>query len=202
MRLIKYQNNADVKSLSKIKEILQGGGVIAYPTDTIYGLGCHPGADTAIERIYKIKGRESSDPLLLLIDSSKRLNEWCKEIPESAVKLIEFWPAQLTIVLPVVKGINCKLLRGGSSLGFRVPDSALCREICAAAGGAITSTSINRSGQEPLHSPVQIEQEFAREIDALVDCGPMLSSQPSTIVRCTGSDMEILREGAFIFPSR
>jgi L-threonylcarbamoyladenylate synthase len=191
---------ADEEALRSVTSVLASDGVIAYPTDTLYGLGCAPESGKALERIYRIKGREHTKPLLMLLDEPWRLNSWCAEVPTSARRLMHHWPAPLTLVMKVRHDLPPDLLRGGDSLGFRVPDHALCRAICAAAGGTITSTSANRSGRLAFASPEEIESALGFEIDAVVDAGPLPPSLPSTIVLCEGDTTQLLRPGAFSVP--
>ena len=203
MRRIRIVGPGDATALAEVGGILKGGGVIAYPTDTIYGLGCDPLSQPALERIYSLKGRERGRgrdrPLLVLLDGSTRLGRWCDEIPEAARGLLRHWPAPLTLVVGVRRDLPATLLRGGATLGFRVPASRLCRAICTAAGGAVTSTSANRGGSPPLEDPEEIAREFASDLDALVDAGELPQSLPSTVVNCEGDAAELIRPGAFPF---
>ena len=202
MQRIRIRGPGDATALAEIGEILKGGGVVAYPTDTIYGLGCDPLSQLALERIYGLKGRgrDQGWPLLILLDSPTRLGGWCDEIPEAARGLLKHWPAPLTLVVRVRRDLSKTLLRGGTTLGFRVPASRLCRAVCTAAGGAVTSTSANRGGSPPLENPEEIASEFAADLDALVDAGALPPSLPSTVVRCEGDAAELIRPGAFPFP--
>jgi L-threonylcarbamoyladenylate synthase len=190
----------DRVALQRIRDIMSADGVIAYPTDTIYGLGCDPKSVSALERIYSIKGRSHEKPLLILLDSATRLSGWCRDIPHSARSLISRWPAPLTLIFTAASGLPASLMRSSSTLGFRVPASPLCRSICTACGGVLTSTSANISGKPPVNSPKEIHDTFSGEIDALVDAGNLPSSLPSTVVRCVGDKNELIRPGAFPFP--
>ena len=190
----------DEEALRRITALLAADGVIAYPTDTLYGLGCDPGSGKALNRIYRVKGREHTKPLPLLLDEPWRLNSWCEDIPPSARRLMKYWPAPLTLVMKVRSGLPPDLLRGGTELGFRVPAHTLCRAICAAAGGTLTSTSANRSGEQALALPEEITREFDAEIDAFVDIGPLQPSLPSTVVLCVGEQFKVIRHGAFAVP--
>jgi L-threonylcarbamoyladenylate synthase len=199
---IRIEGPNDQAALQRIRDLLADDGIIAYPTDTVYGLGCGPLSISAVERIYAIKGRSHEKPLLLLLDGASRLGRLCAEIPRSARDLIGLWPAPLTLILKAAADeLPPSLLRGSSTLGFRVPASPLCRAICAAAGGVITSTSVNKSGEEPLNTPEEIKENFSQEIDALVDAGLLPTSLPSTIVECSTSKPKLIRAGAFPFPA-
>ena len=197
MKRIQLTKQETGEALSEISGIVTAGGIIAYPTDTIYGLGCDPTSPGALNRIYSNKGRDYEKPLLILIDKAARLKSWCDQVPATAKHLTSHWPAPLTIVLRTRTDLPLELLRGSDSLGFRVPDSPICRAICTACGGAITSTSINRSGEEPVIKPDQIAEQFGDALDALIDAGELAPSPPSTVVRCLGDSSELIRAGAF-----
>lgn len=197
MQYIKISLRSEQKKFRKTGEIVRDGGVIVYPTDTIYGFGCSPANESAVERIYQIKGRNENAPLLILLDHQDRLQQWCEEIPEAAIPLIAAWPAPLTIIMPVKKTVPPGLTRGLGSLGFRVPAAPLIRNIAAACGGSITSTSVNRSGQPPMHDPGLIGEEFAEELDLILDAGILPRSEPSTIVSCLDNKVSLLRSGAW-----
>lgn len=200
MLRIAISTPSDAEALRRVTGVLAADGVVAYPTDTLYGLGCAPGSGKALKRIYQIKGREHTKPLLLLLDEPWRLNSWCEDIPPSARRLMRHWPAPLTLVMKARSDLPPDLLRGGSTLGFRVPAYTLCRAICAAAGGTLTSTSANRSGGQALAQPEEIAAEFGTELDAVIDSGPLPPSLPSTVVLCEGEESRILRHGAFSVP--
>jgi L-threonylcarbamoyladenylate synthase len=200
MLRIEIRSPGESEALLQVTGVLASDGVIAYPTDTLYGLGCRPESGKALERIYRIKGREHTKPLLLLLDEPWRLNTWCDDVPPSARRLMRHWPAPLTLVMRARPDLPPDLLRGSDTLGFRVPAHALCRAICTAAGGTITSTSANRSGEPTLASPEEIASSLGDEIDALVDAGPLPPSLPSTVVLCEGEEHSILRHGAFTIP--
>lgn len=197
MRYTKLSGVGDQEKIAEIASVVKASGVIAYPTDTIYGLGCNPLDSPALDRLYEIKRRPKGYPLLILLDSADRLSRWCDGIPMSALRLMKFWPAPLTLVVKVKDNLPDNLMQGEDSLGFRVPALDICRALCTAAGGALTSTSINRRGMPPIQNPGEIAMEFGIEIDMLVDIGPLPPSSPSTIVRCIGNETEIIRKGAF-----
>lgn len=197
MKPIKLTGDVDETSLQEVGKIVRSGGVIVYPADTIYGFGCDPFSRDAMNRIYAMKGKPFNCPLLILLDSAGRLEEWCDEIPDYARTLIDEWPAPLTLVFSVRPGTPDFITRGGTSLGFRVPDSGFCRRLSAACGGSITSTSVNRSDGPPLGDPSEIAKQFGGEIDVLVDAGVCAESLPSTVVSCVAEKPELVRTGKF-----
>ena len=196
MKRFRINSEKDHDAIKSASDIVRSGGVIAYPTDTIYGLGCDPFSPQAVEKIYEIKGRSSSSPLIVLLDSADRLKNWCDSISDRIQPLLQLWPAPLSIILKVKADVPEFLTRGGDSLAFRVPDSSICRTIVAGCGGSLTSTSVNRSNEDPLLHPEDIAREFADELDGLV-ISPVKQNISSTIIKATGSDIEIIREGSF-----
>ena len=185
--------------INNAAEIVQNEGVIAYPTDTIYGLGCNPFDQNAVERIYDIKGRDVTTPLIILLDSAKKLESWVDSIPEELGNLVKLWPERLTIIMDVIEDIPQYLTRGGSSLAFRIPKNEFCRDLVAACGGALTSTSVNRSGQKELLYPKEIEHEFFKEIDLLIE-SEVADQRSSTIVKYEKDQIIVLRQGDFELP--
>jgi L-threonylcarbamoyladenylate synthase len=196
MKRIVVKKVDDLENLSPVPRIIESGGVIAYPTDTIYGLGCNPLSEKAVERIYKIKGRDEKQPLIILLESAAQLGKWCHVIPGKALPLIMQWPAPLTIIFKVKFGLPEFLTRGGNSLAFRVPASNMCRRLVDMCGGSLTSTSVNRSGQKPLENPDEIRKQFGKKINALIE-GPSLPIKSSTVIRCSDQKFKVIRSGAF-----
>lgn len=187
---------ADLEQLGEVGKVIENNGVIAYPTDTIYGLGCNPLSESAVERIYEIKGREEKNPLIILLDSASRLSDWCNVIPGLAMPLIMKWPAPLTIIMKVKPSLPEFVTRGKDSLAFRVPASNICRKIISAVGGSITSTSVNRSGEPFLNDAAEIEKAFGSKLDAIIE-GPTFEQSSSTIISVAGGKPKVLRSGAF-----
>lgn len=196
MKRFKVNSVSDLNKLDDVAEIVNEDGVIAYPTDTIYGLGCNPLSEEAVEKIYTIKGRDEKRPLIILLDSASSLSKWCSVIPGKSLPLIIAWPAPLTVIFRVKPGLPDFLTRGNENLAFRVPASNLCRKLVHACGGALTSTSINTSGEKPLNTPDEIAKQFGKQIDALVE-GPSLPMKASTVVTTLGGRIKVLRSGAY-----
>ncbi len=187
MKLVRVTavNRAEV--VAEAAGILSRGGVIILPTDTVYGLACHPGFPESLQRLYRIKSRDAGKPVAFLADSP--------EAPvrhgacfSSAAKAFatRFWPGALTIVA------DC----GEKAEGFRVPDRELTREIISACGGLLRVTSANPSG-EPAAATVddQSVQAIADLCDLVIDDGPADSGVASTVIRDAAEGWRILREG-------
>jgi L-threonylcarbamoyladenylate synthase len=173
------------------------GEVIAYPTETFYGLGADPRNAEAIERIYAIKGRRAGEALPLIAQEIDVLVELGSPLPPVARKLAEaFWPGSLTLVLPIAPGrFPDALTAGGSTVAVRVPNHPVARAIAAIAGGLITSTSANRSGNPPASTADDVHAALGDEVAVLVDGGATPGGAPSTIVDVTSETPRLVRAG-------
>lgn len=182
-------------AIERVVSVLSSGGVILYPTDTIYGLGCLADNRKAIERLYSIKGRPESKPSLVLIDSVSRALPLVKAIPRNAYRLMErYWPGPLTIVLNAVSSLSPLLTGGTASIGIRLPAHDFCREIVARCGIPLVSTSANRSGSDQPGGMNGLIKEFSGEVDLILDEG-VTSNIPSTVVDLTRGEVRIVRDG-------
>ena len=191
---------ANPPNIEKAAECVSSGGLIVYPTETVYGLGACPSHDAALERIYKIKMREAGKSLILLLPDSKHLSEFVTHVPEVANRLIDaFWPGPLTLVLPGRSDLPDVLLGPDTTVAVRVSDSSICQDLLSQLGSAITSTSANRSSFPPAASAEEAAMKLGEDVDIILDGGPAADTSPSTLVRVT-QNLEILREGRI--PSR
>lgn len=180
-------------------EILRGGGVIAFPTDTVYGLGADAFNATAVARIYEIKGRPTERQFPLLIADMASLAVLADAPPEIASYLAErFWPGGLTLVLPGRDSLPAHLARG-PGIAVRIPDHSLCLALIRGLGNPIVGTSANISGAPPALTASEIRQQLGGKIDLVIDGGRCASERESTVVDVTHQMPMILREG--IIPS-
>jgi L-threonylcarbamoyladenylate synthase len=183
--------------MNTIVGILQRGGVIAYPTDTFYGLGANCFLKKAIQRIYRLKRREPSKPLSALISNRNMVRSLAVEIPSLFWVLTEqFWPGPLTIVLKASSEVPEEMLGPGESVGIRLPDLSWLRGLIDEADFPITATSANISGEKEIEDPGKIMDIFSGIVDLIVDGGKTEGILPSTVVDLSSSRPEILREGA------
>jgi len=184
------------KVIEQVSRVLKRGGVIAYPTETLYGLGALIDNPSAIERLRKIKGKK--EPILVLVSGIKMVEEYV-EVKAEARRLMEhFWPGGLTLVLPALSGKGEELRAGSKGLGMRQSPEVFAQGLVEQLGIPITSTSANRSGKEPLKSAEEIEKELGTELDLIVDSGARFSSV-STVVDLSGSELKLIREGVIKF---
>jgi len=180
------------------QKVLKYGGVIAFPTDTFYGLGADPFNKAAVDKIYNIKGRDSKKPLLLLIDSITKLDDLTEEISEAATKLIEsFWPGPLTMLFKpkptIPKNITTDLI------GIRQPGNPITRKILAKLNFPLTAPSANISGKPPAASAEQARSNLGNKVDLILDAGICIGGEPSTLVDTTKTPVRLIRAGAINF---
>jgi len=157
--------NQDIK---KALEVLRNGGIILYPTDTIWGLGCDAENETAVKRIYEIKKRIDSKSMLILIDTPMRLEMYVEEVPEIAWDLIEQTNKPLTIIYPKAKNLAANLVADDGSIGIRMVDEPFCNQLISRFQKPIVSTSANISGETAPAYFDAISQEIIEAVDYVV----------------------------------
>jgi L-threonylcarbamoyladenylate synthase len=183
----------------EIVSLLRSGGVIAFPTDTAYGLGADPFSDAAINRIFAAKGRSEDKPILLLVDSVAMAESVAT--PSAAFyKLVEqFWPGPLTMILPAAKSVPLKLTAGKRTVGVRWPMAGFAVNLMRHLGGPITATSANQSGRPAAVTAEEVRAQLDERIDALIDGGPLPFGGGSTVIDLTIDPPALLREGPISF---
>jgi L-threonylcarbamoyladenylate synthase len=165
-------------------------------------MGVDPRSPDAVARLIRAKGREAGKAMPLLLSDADRVADWAAVVPDVAARLMRrFWPGALTLALPAAPGLPPEVAGPGGTVGLRVPAHPVARALAAAAGGAVTGTSANRSGQPGLwQAPNALRAEFEGEADWLLWDGPVASSLPSTVVAVPASgDPVCIREGAIPF---
>ena len=179
-------------------KILQKGGVIAFPTDTVYGLGADAFNSTAVERIYKIKNRPTHRQFPLLIADVEQLTTLAKPIPEIAWFLVRrFWPGGLTLVLPKTYSLP-NHLASGTTIAVRVPNHPVCLALIQNLGGPIIGTSANISGQPAVLTAEEAGQQLKGKIDFIINGGRCPGGKESTVVDVTNNAPVILRQGIIL----
>ncbi len=182
--------------LARASTVIRSGGVIVYPTETLYGIGADALNGNALRRVYALKGREGAKPLLIIVDAFERLQPLVEDVSADARRLMEtFWPGPLTLVFKASPLVSEELRAGTRTLGARVPSNMFCRSLVEACGRPIPSTSANRAGQLPLNSMPDIRQAFPQGVDLFIDAGALPASAPSTVVDVTTSPPRLLRQG-------
>ena len=172
------------------------GGVVSFPTDTVYALAAALAHPAALRRIFAIKGRPADRPLPVLLASAADLDA-IAIAPDPRVTLLleRYWPGPLTVVVPAREGMPAEALGPGNTVGARVPNHPLALEILERAGGAIAATSANRSGAPPARTAADVQAQLGHAIDILLDGGHTPGGVPSTVVAFHADDLILLRDG-------
>ncbi len=177
-------------------ETLSAGGVVAIPTDTVYGLAASLAHPEALDRIYAIKGRPDHMPLPVLVSSADALSHLV-DIDDAVLPLFdEFWPGPLTVILPAAAHLPERALGPERTVGVRLPNHPLAIEIIDKAGGAVACTSANRTGSEPGRTATDVAESIGTDLDLILDGGRAPGGVASTVVAIDGSTLRFLREGA------
>ncbi|MBE9504838.1 MAG: threonylcarbamoyl-AMP synthase [Proteobacteria bacterium] len=187
--------NPQKKLINKVVEILKEGGVIAYPTDTIYGIGCDIFNKRAIEKIYRIKGRDKKKPMSFVCSDLSHISQFAK-VSNYAYRIMKrLLPGPYTFVLEASSAVPKLVSTRRKTVGIRIPNSEIALSIVRDLGNPIISTSANVSGENIISDPFQIEDLFGRQLDAVID-GGNLSGDPSTVIDLSGVAPVVLRVGA------
>jgi L-threonylcarbamoyladenylate synthase len=170
---------------------------VAFPTDTVYGVGCDPWNRAAIQRLYEVKGRRREKAIPLLLSAQERATLVSSTLPDSARKLAaHLWPGALTLVIPSAATLPAEL-GDGETIAVRVPNHAALLSFIESCGGAIAASSANISGMPDAVTAQKVAEYFDDRVDLIVDGGRVQVGLPSTVVDCTVQPPRVLREGAF-----
>jgi L-threonylcarbamoyladenylate synthase len=173
------------------------GGIVALPTDTLYGLAADPCSAEAVARVFVVKGRMAERALPLIAADATQVATHLGRLPAGAHCLAErFWPGPLTLLVTAPPGLAPAVTGGTGRAGVRVPRDHVAREICRACGRPITATSANVSGEPATSDPDRVERTLGDRIDLLIDAGMTPGGAPSTIVDVTGAEPVLVRAGA------
>ena len=187
--------NLKGRHISRAVEVLRAGGVIIYPTDTIYGLGCDITNKEAIDRILALKGRSHNKPMSFVCADLTNVSRYA-HVSNHAYRILKrYLPGPYTFVLPAAKDTPRMLQSKQKTVGIRIPDHPVPLALVAALGNPIISTSANRSQQDVLTDPVALEDELGTDVDLILECG-QLPVQPSSVISLIDDTIDILRPGA------
>ncbi len=182
---------------SRAAEVVRAGGVLVYPTETVYGLGCDPSDAVAVARVRRIKGRDADRPMLALTDRWDRVAPWVAGLTAAHRRLMDHAPPlPVTIVFAASASAPPSLVSAEGGIGIRRTTSPFCRALIAAAGVPILSTSANRAGEPAVSDFAALDAEVIEAVDLAVDAGHPLGGTASTVVRIEGERLVVLREGA------
>jgi L-threonylcarbamoyladenylate synthase len=195
--LIKVGPSRNLKAaMERAKVVLSSGGLVAYPTETFYGLAADATNEEAIRRLLKAKGRSADKPILVLIASVDALDLYADHIPHIAGPLIEaFWPGALTMVFWAMPGVSHLLTGGTNKIGIRISSHPLATALTKALGAPITGTSANASGKRACRSADEVMRSLGQGVDLILDGGETEGKMGSTLLDVTVSPPKILREG-------
>ncbi len=199
-----FLSNCTADAMRDAAATLAAGNLVAFPTETVYGLGADACNGDAVERIYSVKGRPSDHPLIVHVSSMQRMGDWAEEIPEYAIKLArDFWPGPMTLVLKRSSLAQDFITGRQETVGVRVPDHVVALALLEAfeniGGKGVAAPSANRFGQVSPTSAAAVAEELGEFLDSkdqIIDGGACAVGVESTIIDCTGNAPRILRPGA------
>ena len=183
--------------LQQAVSILKNGGIVAYPTDTVYGLGADAFNEEAVSQVYRVKQRSRNQPLSILISDKSDLVQISDALPEAARILVErYWPGGLTLILRKLPFVPDWITAGGSTVAVRIPDHPVTLNLIRELGKPLIGTSANLSGLPSATSAEEVRAQLGNAIDFVLDGGICSGGIESTVVDVTGKVIAILREGA------
>jgi len=184
--------------IQKATDIIRTGGILAYPTETFYGLAADPTNDAALARIFDIKGRSFNNPIALIIAHRADLKGLAQYVPEEAEKLMsKFWPGPLTLLFNARANVSTKLTAGTGKIGARISSHPIAHALTRGLGRPITATSANLSGGHECTTAQQVISQIGAAIDLIIDSGATPGGKGSTILDVTKTPPLIIREGFF-----
>jgi len=187
-------DNPQPRLIRQVAELLEQGGVIAYPTDTTYGIGCSIFNKKALERIYQIKQREKKKPFSFICADLSEIAKYAR-VSNYAFRIMKrHLPGPYTFVMDATSIVPGLLLTKQKTVGIRMPDNRICLALVQALGHPIVTTSANRSGEEPIGDPFLVDEEMGNQLDVVID-GGMLTADVSSVVSLIHDTPEVLREG-------
>jgi L-threonylcarbamoyladenylate synthase len=187
--------STDNGSIHEARNVVRRGGLIAYPTDTVYALGCDPFSPEAVERVVRSKGR-SKGSLPILVESTD-VAQGYGSFSDLAIRLAKiFWPGPLTLVVPAKASFPSSVTGDSLTVGLRVPNHEIARKLIKSCGGALVGTSANLSGNPSPRTADEVMRELKDRVDMIIDGGIVLAGKESTVAKVTEGTVSVLREGA------
>jgi len=196
-KIIKINKNSpEVSKIKLAAEVIKKGGLVAFPTETVYGLGADALNEKAVKKIFKVKGRPADDPIIVHVADRKELKRLAEEIPEEAEELIErFWPGPLTLVLKKTERVPKVTTGGLETVAVRMPDNAIALSLIKEAGTPIAAPSANLFGKPSPTSAKHVEHDLGGKVDLIIDGGSTRIGVESTVLDVTSSPPVLLRPG-------
>ena len=186
--------NPQMRLIRRAVEILRGGGIVIYPTDTVYGMGCDLFNKKGVERIYEIQRRDRKQPLSFICADLKDISRYAR-VSDDAYKIMKrLLPGPYTFVLEASRLVPKIILPKRQTTGIRVPDNRICQALVAEMGSPVISTSVKDGGGELLSDPRMIEELFGKRVDMIID-GGIIAAAPSSVVSILDEGIEVIRAG-------
>jgi len=186
--------NPQMRLIRRAVEILRGGGIVIYPTDTVYGMGCDLFNKKGVERIYEIQRRDRKQPLSFLCADLKDISRYAR-VSDDAYKIMKrLLPGPYTFVLEASRLVPKIILPKRLTTGIRIPDNRICQALVAEMGSPVISTSVKDGGGELLSDPRMIEELFGKRVDMIID-GGIIAAAPSSVVSLLAEGIEVIRAG-------
>lgn len=199
MKVFYWKKRIKEKELEEVIKVLKAGGIVAFPTDTVYGLACDCFNKTAIEKLYQIKERPSYKPINVLTNSVEKMYKVTDNINNKELELIgKYMPGDLTLILNRNEKVPSILTAGIDTIGVRIPDNEIALKILESFKNPLAVTSANKSGKESGLEVADFIDEFKNEIDIIIDGGKTRVGISSTIVRVKEDKIKILRQGNLV----
>jgi L-threonylcarbamoyladenylate synthase len=187
---------ASDRDIDQAVVVLKGGGLVAFPTETVYGLGADAGNSAAVGKIFAAKGRPSNHPVIVHLADAVQLANWAREVPETARRLAKkFWPGPLTVILKRARGVADAVTGGQDTVALRVPSHPVAQQLLRRFGGGIAAPSANHHGRVSATTAEHVRREFGAAVDCVLDGGEADVGIESTIVDLSGAAAALLRPG-------
>jgi L-threonylcarbamoyladenylate synthase len=191
---------ASPEDIERAVAVLRAGGLVAFPTETVYGLGADAANPAAVRRVFEVKGRPATHPLIVHLGSAAALDRWAVDVPPAARLLAEAcWPGPLTVLLRRSPSVPDVVTGGRDTVGLRVPAHPLALALLERFGGGIAAPSANRFGRVSPTTAADVQADLGSDVDLVLDGGPCQVGVESTIVDLTGGEPEVLRPGGVSF---
>ena len=185
-----------VDEITRAADALRAGRLVAFPTETVYGLGADASSPDAVHRLFAVKGRPADHPVIVHLGRRDQLGEWAREVPDTAAVLADaFWPGPLTLVVIRAAHVPDAVTGGLETVGLRVPDQPVASALLRAFGGGVAAPSANRFGRVSPTTAADVRADLGDDVDVVLDGGPCRVGIESTIVDCSRPEPAILRLG-------
>ncbi|MBU1089264.1 threonylcarbamoyl-AMP synthase [Patescibacteria group bacterium] len=197
MKVLKINPQNLNSTIAEAVLVLKSGGIVAHPTDTVWGLACDAANPKAIQKIHALKNSDPAKPLLLNLPSKNYLGKIGRKLCRAKILAREFWPGSLSLL--VAAKLTSEISRGKSKIGVRLPDHRLSNALAKKFGAPLITTSANLSGRKVAKNADAVAKIFGNKVDLILDDGSESKNLPSTLVDVSGSEVKLIREGAIPF---